>query len=242
MSFTSNDKELCASFEGWTCNSYPDMAPRSFYDCFEPDFVSWVKDNAEDQAAMALAATAFPAEVRDELEQPSELSFDTVEGSEDIAREAIQQDLELDEAEVHNLPASEQERREGRKQLPQRIRGALRRLHRQFGHCPHKVLINLLRAAKVDKAYVDDAKLLRCAECEEAAPRRPAHKVAMPEKYTFNHSLGIDILEVLDASGTKFQELNMICLGTCFQLCEVVREGPGQASSSVCLDDLGWAS
>ncbi|CAE7485320.1 unnamed protein product, partial [Symbiodinium pilosum] len=152
------------------------MAPRSFYDCFEPDFVSWVKDNAEDQAAMALAATAFPAEVRDELEQPSELSFDTVEGSEDIAREAIQQDLELDEAEVHNLPASEQERREGRKQLPQRIRGALRRLHRQFGHCPHKVLINLLRAAKVDKAYVDDAKLLRCAECEEAAPRRPAHK------------------------------------------------------------------
>ena len=46
----------------------------------------------------------------------------------------------------------------------------------------------------------------------------------MPEKYTFNHSLGIDILEILDANGTKFQVLNMICLGTCFQLCEVVRD------------------
>ena len=115
---------------------------------------------------------------------------------------------------------------------------ALRRLHRQFGHCPQKVLINLLLAAKVDKAYVHGAKLLRRTKCEEAAPKRPAHKVATPEKYTFNHSLGIDILEVLDANGTKFQVLNMICLGTCFQLCSVVRKRPGQASSSVCLDAL----
>ena len=139
---------------------------------------------------------------------------------------------------MHNLPATEQERREGWKQLPKRTRVALRRLHRQFGHCPQKVLTNFLRAARVDKSSVDGAKLLRCAECEETAPRRPAHKVAMPEKYSFNHSLGIDILEVLDAHGTKFQVLNMIFLGTCFQLCEVVRERPGQASSSTCLDAL----
>ena len=77
VSFTSNDEELCDSFEGWPCNSYPSMAPRSFYYCFDPDFISWIKDNAEDQAAMALAATAFPAEVHDELEQPSQLPFDT---------------------------------------------------------------------------------------------------------------------------------------------------------------------
>ena len=95
---------------------------------------------------------------------------------------------------------------------------ALRRLHRQFGHCPQKVLVNLLRAARVDKAYVDGAKLLRCAECEEAAPSRPAHKVAVPEKYSFSHSLGIDVLEVLDANGTKLQVLNMICLRTCLAL------------------------
>ena len=30
----------------------------------------------------------------------------------------------------------------------------------------------------------------------------------------------------------------MICVGTCFQLCEVNREGPGQASSSTCLEAL----
>ena len=60
VSLTSNDKELCDSFEGWTCNSYPSMAPRSFYDCFDPDFIRRIyKDDAEDQAAMALAATAF---------------------------------------------------------------------------------------------------------------------------------------------------------------------------------------
>ena len=70
--------------------------------------------------------------------------FDQVEGPDDIARvdpgeEALQQDLELDEAEVHNLPSSEAERRKGWRALPQRIRVALRRLHRQFGHCPQKV-------------------------------------------------------------------------------------------------------
>ena len=88
--------------EGWTCNSYPSMAPRSFYDCFDRDFISWIKDNAEDQAAMALAATGFPAEVHDELEQPSELPFDTLEGSEDVAR------VDPGEAAVHNLPATAQ--------------------------------------------------------------------------------------------------------------------------------------
>ena len=65
---------------------------------------------------MAVVATAFPAEVHDELQESSQLPFDIVEGSEDMARvdpgeEAIQHGTELDEAEVHNLPATETERR-----------------------------------------------------------------------------------------------------------------------------------
>ena len=37
----------------------------------------------------------------------------------------------------------------------------------------------------------------------------------------FNYALSIDVLEILDADGAKYQVLNMICLGTCFQLAEV---------------------
>ena len=98
------------------------------------------------------------------------------------------------------------------------VRVAVKRLHRQFGHIQPKVLANLLRAARVDPEYIKGVKLLRCNECEESAPRRAAHKVSLPEKFVFNHSVGIDVFELLDAEGTKFQVLNMICLGTCFQL------------------------
>ena len=62
--------------------------------------------------------------------------------------------------------------------------------------------------------------------------------MSLPEKFVFNHSIGIDVFELLDAEGTKFQVLNMICLGTCFQLAEIVRQGSGTPSSAKCLDAL----
>ena len=34
--------------------------------------------------------------------------------------------------------------------LPQRVRIAVRRLHRAFGHVPKSVMVNLVRAAKVE--------------------------------------------------------------------------------------------
>ena len=243
ISFTSNDAQLCDQFEGWTCESYPAMAPRSFEDCLSKEFSDWLKLCAEDQAVMALAATAFPAEAIEELNPDQDQPFDSVENEDDIARvepgeESIQQDTELDEIDVPGLPVLEAERRQGWKKLPQRVRIAVRRLHRQFGHIPPKVLANLLRAARVDPEYIKGVKLLRCNECEESAPRRAAHKVSLPEKFVFNHSIGIDVFELLDAEGTKFQVLNMICLGTCFQLAEIVRQGSGTPSSAKCLDAL----
>ena len=173
ISFTSNDAQLCDQFEGWTCESYPAMAPRSFEDCVSKEFSDWLKLCAEDQAVMALAATAFPAEAIEELNPDQDQPFDSVENEDDIARvepgeESIQQDTELDEIDVPGLPVLEAERRQGWKKLPQRVRIAVRRLHRQFGHIPPKVLANLLRAARVDPEYIKGVKLLRCNECESS--------------------------------------------------------------------------
>ena len=135
ISFTSNDAQFCDQFEGWTCESYPALAPRSFEDCLSKDFSDWLKLCAEDQAVMALAATAFPAEAVEELAPAQDEHIARVEPGE----ESIQQDTVL-----------EAERRQGWKKLPQRVRVAVRRLRRQFGHIPPKVLANLLRAARVD--------------------------------------------------------------------------------------------
>ena len=119
--------------------------------------------------------------------------------------------------------------------MSQRIRLAIRRLHRQFGHCPKKVLTNLLRAAKIDESYIEAAKLHRCSECEDAQPRRNARTVSLPEWYTINRALGID---VLDARGTKHQVMNMVFLGTCLQLVEAAREGEGLSSSALCVEAI----
>ena len=168
----------------------------------------------------------------------------------DVTEDAIQQETELDEVDIPNLPIKAAERRAGWRSLPQKVRIAIRRLHRQFGHVPQKVLLKLLRSARVSKQYTDAVKYFRCVECEESARRRTGHKTSLPNRYEFNCALGIDVLEILDADGAKYQVLNMICLGTCFQLAEVVRAGPGQPTSAGCLeainqekmDLLGWES
>ena len=103
------------------------------------------------------------------------------------------------------MPIKEAERRAGWRSLPQKVRIAIRRLHRQFGHVPQKVLLNLLRSARVSKQYIDAVKYFRCVECEESAPRRTGHKTSLPNRYEFNYALGVDVLEILDADGTKAQ-------------------------------------
>ena len=238
ISYVTNSEDLASAFEGWCNGGFPYVPPKGMRDVFDNEFANWLIEYVTDQTAIALVSTSYPAWEDTEMEP-----LDSVEDVEDRAQmdpgeEAIQEDLELDEAEIPNLPIQEAERRAGWKKLPQRIRVAIRRLHRQFGHAPRKVLMNLLRAAKVDPQYLEGLRYHRCIECEETKPRRNAHTTSLPGAYVFNHTLGVDIFEILDASGTKYQVLNLVCLGTCFQLAEIVREGPGTPTSSKCLEAI----
>ena len=62
--FISNDKNVAESFEGWTSNSYPQMAPRSFDDVLNGDIMEWL--SVYIQATVALVATAFPGSMEEE--------------------------------------------------------------------------------------------------------------------------------------------------------------------------------
>ena len=239
ISFYSNDQALQDDFEGWCTNSYPYRPPLNFDDVFAQEFVTWIRQTAENQVATSLIAqAAFPS-----TENGDGGTFDQIESPQDFAlmdpsEETIIEETQLDEVDIPGLPLEESERRAKWRAVPQRIRVAIRRLHRQFGHCPKKVLINLLRTAKIDKSYIDAANFHRCNQCEDAQPRRNAHTVSLPERYSFNHALGIDVFESLDARGDKYQVMNLVCLGTCFQLTEIVREGEGLPSSARCLEAI----
>ena len=75
-------------------------------------------------------------------------------------------------------------------------------------------MVNLLRAAKIKKEFVEAARLHHCDACERTTPKRPTHKVSLPHGYTFSNSVGLDLLEITDTCGEKYQVLNMVCLGT----------------------------
>ena len=166
--------------------------------------MEWLSVYARDQATMARVATAFPGSIEEESAPLK--AFDTVENEQDrammdVTEDAIQQETELDEVEIPNLPIKEAERRAGWRRLRQKVRIAIRRLHRQFGHVPQKVLLNLLRSAGVSKEYIDAVKYFRCIECEETAPRSTGHKTSMPNRNELNYASGLDVLR--QVSGSK---------------------------------------
>ena len=235
LAFVSNDDELIQGFQNWSMY-------RQLDDVLNWEFCQWIRDWSLERELEDQMSVAFPAEIIEEAQEHGG-NWDAVDGPEDVAlqdpvEDLTQEETLLDEVDIPGLPEDESERRRSWRKLPQRVRIAVRRLHRAFGHVPKSVMVNLVRAAKVSKEFVDAVKLHRCETCEKTSAQKPTHKVTLPSDYTFNHTLGIDVLELTDVTGQKYQVLNMVCIGTCFQQAEVVKVGAGQASSRSCLDAL----
>ena len=104
------------------------------------------------------------------------------------------------------VPKSERERRKVWTQVPQRIRAAIRRLHKQFGHCPRSVLIALIKASKLPKEYLDAARSLKCNTCDTVKKLPQTTKVSLPKEYIFNHTIGIDVFDLHDANGKVLEK------------------------------------
>ena len=235
LAFVSNDDELIQGFQNWSMY-------RQLDDVLNWEFCQWIRDWSLERELEDQMSVAFPAEIIEEAQEHGG-NWDAVDGPEDVAlqdpvEDLTQEETLLDEVDIPGLPEDESERRRSWRKLPQLVRIAVRRLHRAFGHVPKSVMVNLVRAAKVSKEFVDAVKLHRCETCEKTSAKKPTHKVTLPSDYTFNHTLGIDVLELTDVTGQKYQVLNMVCIGTCFQQAEVVKVGAGQASSRSCLDAL----
>ena len=178
------------------------------------------------------------------------LNIDGVLDDGDVAQQ-VDDDAAIDDEEellekipLPGNPVTEQERKKKWMVLPRRARIAIRRLHRNFKHLPKLALVQMLRAAKCPKEYIDAAKSHRCNTCEQAKPKPPTHKVSMPRPYEFNHEIGIDVVEVKDITGTVYDILNIVDYGTTFEQAFIVREARtnGTPSSQSCLEAFvnGW--
>ena len=73
----------------------------------------------------------------------------------------------LEEIPLPNLPKDGRERREQWLKLPRATRIAVRKLHRQFGHVPNRVLIQILRASNAKADFIQAARTLRCGHFQD---------------------------------------------------------------------------
>ena len=165
---------------------------------------------------------------------------------EDLSKAVDREKDLLDAMPLPGTPVDEAERRRSWIALPLRVRTAIRRMHRQFGHPSSTVLVQILRAARAPPEYIQACRHFRCDACEDNKPKHQSTKVALPKEYVFGRNLGIDVLEIKDVVDEPYLCLNILDLGTTFQQVVLLRQGHGSPSSRECLDSfvslwVGWA-
>ena len=105
------------------------------------------------------------------------------DAAERILEQAAQPQLTPEERErewletltLPGVPKSEAERRKLWRQLPQKVRVAIRRLHRQFNHPAPKTLVAILKAGGAAKELIEAAKLTKCDSCVKTSGKPRPH-------------------------------------------------------------------
>ena len=150
---------------------------------------------------------------------------------------AEREQLILESMTFPGAPATEAERRAAWRALPQRVRVAIRRLHKAFGHLPGAVLTQVLKQARASPQFIQAAKLHRCKACLDTAPVPRHHPVSSDSLYPreFNNTVGLDCLEVKDSQGNRYTAVNIVDVGTSFQQVVIVKAGGGNPSARQCV-------
>ena len=123
----------------------------------------------------------------------------------------------------------EAERRAAWRTLPQRVRVSIRRLHRAFRHLPNTVLEQVLKQARANKDFIAAARLYKRKVCLDTAPVPRHHPVAGESVYPkeFNHTVGMDALELKDYQGNRCTAVNIVDMGTWGRVSVLVKTGGG---------------
>ena len=194
-------------------------------------------------------AEAFPVEARqDEVEQSGTL--DAIVDPRDNRttfmddRELAEEADFLDTLPLAGFPKEESERRKAWSKVPRRVRLGIRRLHTMMNHKPKEVLVQVLRGAGASEELVNAAKIFQCESCRVSEEKTRTHPVSAPPPYEFNHTVSVDVFETADYTGHKYSWLNIVDVGTSYQVVTLVRVGGGQPSSAKCLQKFmqHWVS
>ncbi|CAE7548535.1 unnamed protein product, partial [Symbiodinium necroappetens] len=147
----------------------------------------------------------------------------------------LQREEVLEEASEPQQAEGEKERKRKWLRLERNQRLAIRRLHHMTGHASNESMMRMLRAAGSSPTVVSACRFFRCQVClEKKKPPQPSSVTSAPP-YQFNHEVGCDAFEIVDAAGGKHTILSLVDSGTKYQVASRVAGG-GVPGSKVCSD------
>ena len=106
--------------------------------------------------------------------------------------------------------------------IPPAIRMSIKRLHDATGHRSNRRLARALVIAGAPTEAVVAAKQHRCAICDEKRAPKSRRPASLPTPRDVSDQIHIDVFDVFDSSGTKFQVIHVIDWATRFQLAQVL--------------------
>jgi len=193
LTIWSKDSHLFEPIYQWARKKDKYQAPRSHDDVVRDSEAEEILGKiSENICNEVVHEFAFPAESRETeledlgtLDQPDDAGEDEQEelppGIKE-AEEAFDKEEEMLEAlPLPNLPKDEITRKEMWLRIPRAGRIAIRKLHRQFGHCPNRVLVEILRASGAKAELIQAARILRCPGCEHERPNHKRQKLRCQE-------------------------------------------------------------
>ena len=164
-----------------------------------------------------VACVAFPAEAAAEMHDEGSPTLDDpgddplqIPLDEDLCKAIDRERDLLDAMPLPGTPVDEAERRRAWTAPPLRVRTAVRRMHRQFGHPSRNVLVQVLRAARAPPEYIQACRHFRCDACEDTKPKPQSTKVALPKDYVLSRNLAVDVLEAKDIADEPYLCLNIL--------------------------------
>ncbi len=104
------------------------------------------------------------------------------------------------------------------------IKQSVRRLHENTGHRSNRRLARALTLAGAAPEVIWAAKHHQCDICKEKKGPKARRSVSLPTPRECSDQVHIDMLELFDASGTKFMVVHMTDNATRFQLAEILED------------------
>ena len=250
VSFAANEGHIKELLTRWISSSTHWCAPRTLTELTQPEFQELFRSMCDSCHAHVQAYVAFPAEMTiEENAEDADVMLDEPDDDgrllpEEVEKAAGKDQEFLDSIPIPGVPEQEANRRRQWLKIPRKARAAIRKMHAEWGHMPNSVLKNVLKIGKADADMIRACDFLRCEHCEMAKDNPQTNKVGPPHNYVFNHECGVDVFDLHDYEGKPHQFLNIVCMGTNFQIVVYLRAGKGTPKSGLCMEafQTAWTS